>query len=772
MSEPNDPNSPQENRPNPPATGPHDASLPVPVAGANDGVFNAVSNSSAAVRPEILTAPPKPLDLLRSLQRRWLLAAVLGMMLGIPAAVVTWFVVPVEFTAEAVLQFNEGGQLVEQVDRSTKHQKDPLQTHISLIKSPLVLNAALARPGIADISWFKELRLDQEDEVSWLKKKIQIVNPRTTSILLISMSGDEARPVEQIVNAVAEAYLDKVVAHERNQLLSKVERLNSQLRRKEEDIRQRRAAYTELVEAVDAVDGSTAASQRQFLDEQKIGLAAEIGIVRTNVSRKKLDIEQMKLIQAGDPEELKEEMIQQLLSQDAQYFGLMGLVQQLQDREKELALISRGGASKPLTKIRQRIADTQKQADDLRQTIIEKLEPEDFEHPIVQKIDLHQKALMATENHLTGLIGELEEVQRNIQRLTVHSPELQQRKDELARMEAVSNEVGLRLEKLQLELNISDSKVTFPQRATVPEMHDSSARDRFTIMAALAGFALAAAGVSLYEFQFRRLSSSHDMTEGLGMQVMGDVPMLTERHWRLPGMNGVNPDSLQGMMDESVDSIRSLLLHSAAYQSVQVIMVTSANSGEGKTTVASSLAASMGRSGRRTLLVDGDLRRPAVHRMLDLPLDMGLSEVLRGEASVEEAIRPSRAPGLWVMPAGRCDHESIQSLTKEVFGTTLEKLRDEFDMIVVDTGPVLSVVDPLLIGQHCDGAIVSVVRRVSQITNVYDTCQRLQNTGIRLLGSVVNGVTSSQLGIGYYGYGYGYNDGYGQHELPQEVAET
>lgn len=746
--------------------------LPVPVG--EDGGLHPVSGSHGAVRPEILTAPPKPLDLVRALQRRWLLAAVLGLMLGVPAAIVTWFVVPVEYTAHALLQFTFSDPIIEQVEKGGRQKKDPVLTHIQLIQSPLVLNAALAQQGVSDISWLKEVRADRKDEVSWLMEELEVINPRGTSILRISMSGDEAKPVEQIVNAVAKAYLDKVVDYERNQLLSKVETLSRQHRRKEEDIRQRRAAYEELVDSVDAVDGTTAAAQRQFLDEKKIGLQNLINAVRTALSKQELQIRHLKIHEAGDPEKLKQEMIQQLLEQDPQYLGLLSAKQQLEDQAVELAKISRDSNSRPAKRLQQRIADIDKQLVELEAKIVGSLAEEEFKHPIAEQLERSEQELAATEGHRDELIAELEEVQRNIQRLQVHSPELQQRKDELARMEAVSNEVGLRLEKLQLELTISDSKVSLAQQASVPQMYDSGARDRFTIIAALGGFILAGAGVALYEFQFRRLSSSHDMTEGLGMRVMGDVPMLTERQWRLPGMNGANPESLQGMMDESVDSIRSLLLHSAGYQSVQVIMVTSANSSEGKTTVSSSLAASMGRSGRRTLLIDGDLRRPAVHRMLDLPLDTGLSEVLRGEASVEEAIRPSRAPGLWVMPAGRCDHESIQSLTKEVFGSTLEKLRDEFDMIIVDTGPVLSVVDPLLIGQHCDGAIVSVVRRVSQITNVYDTCQRLQNTGIRLLGSVVNGVTSSQLGIGYYGYGYGYNDGYGQHELSQEqeVAET
>lgn len=776
MSEPNDPYSPQDNRlpsAGNPSGGAGESSLPVPVTGAA-GLSPAVSSSGSAVRPDILTAPPKPLDLLRSLQRRWLLALVLGLMLGIPAAVITWFVVPVEYTSQAYLRFHETGiKVVDMEDDRGRRRKDPLQTHIELIQSRLVMGAALERDDIADLECLKEVLAEGGDQISWLQEQISIVNPRTTAILRLSMSGEEAKPIKKIVDAVAEAYLDKVVNQDRTVLLQKVRTLEDQHGRLEDKINTHRISYKNDVDAVSAVDGSTAASQRLFYEEKRMGLQRELNSLRSDILKQELFLKQLKLRDNINPDQHKVELVEQELRKNRQYEQLMAQIQYLQERVNDMEARTKPGTTpKPLQDLIKQLKDADQQVNDLRESIRKAVDDAGIEPAVTREIRLREQDLQVTVTHKDELIKEIEEVDEKLRELKIITPGLQGKKDTLDRMEAVSNQVGLQLEKLQLELSLNNSQVTLAQAASLPKMYDSSTRDRFTVMAALAGLALAVAGVSLYEFQFRRLSSPHEMTEGLGMRVMGDVPMLSERHWRLPGMNGANPDSLQGMMDESIDSIRSLLLHSAGYQSVQVIMVTSANSGEGKTTVSSSLAASLGRSGRRTLLIDGDLRRPAVHRMLDLPLDTGLSEVLRGEAAVEEAIRPSRAPGLWVMPAGRCDHESIQSLTSEVLGATLEKLREEFDMIVVDTGPVLSVVDPLLIGQHCDGAIVSVVRRVSQITNVYDTCQRLQNTGIRLLGSVVNGVTGSQISLGYYGYGYGYDDGYGQHEMAEEVADA
>jgi polysaccharide biosynthesis transport protein len=171
-----------------------------------------------------------------------------------------------------------------------------------------------------------------------------------------------------------------------------------------------------------------------------------------------------------------------------------------------------------------------------------------------------------------------------------------------------------------------------------------------------------------------------------------------------------------------------------------VVMVTSAVGGEGKTTLASHLAGSLARAGRRTLLIDCDLRRPAAHQLFELPLQPGLSEALLGEVHVAEATLATAVDGLWLMPAGQWDREVIQSLAREGLRQIFDKLRHDYDFIVIDSHPVLPATDSLLIGQHVDAVLLSVMREVSQAPKVYAACQRLNALGIRVLGAVVSGV--------------------------------
>jgi capsular exopolysaccharide synthesis family protein len=174
-------------------------------------------------------------------------------------------------------------------------------------------------------------------------------------------------------------------------------------------------------------------------------------------------------------------------------------------------------------------------------------------------------------------------------------------------------------------------------------------------------------------------------------------------------------------------------------------MVTSAAEGEGKTTLASHLAGSLARAGRKTLLIDADLRQPAVHQLFETPLQPGFSEVLLGEVEVADSIQATTIDGLSIIAAGQWDREVIQSLARGGMEGVFDKLREEFDFIIVDSHPVLAATDALLIGQHVDAVLLSVLKQVSQMPRVYTACHRLTALNIRVLGAVVNGTDPDEV---------------------------
>jgi capsular exopolysaccharide synthesis family protein len=168
-------------------------------------------------------------------------------------------------------------------------------------------------------------------------------------------------------------------------------------------------------------------------------------------------------------------------------------------------------------------------------------------------------------------------------------------------------------------------------------------------------------------------------------------------------------------------------------------MITSAVGGEGKTSLACQLATSLARTGRKTLLVDCDLRKSVLHQLFHLPPTPGFSELVRGEGGLAGTVRETSVPGLWLLPAGRCDAQAVSALSMGGVGAIFRQLRQEFDFVIVDSSPVLPVADALLIGRHVDTAIFSIMNEVSQLPKVYGAYQRLAALGIHLLGAVVTG---------------------------------
>jgi capsular exopolysaccharide synthesis family protein len=158
--------------------------------------------------------------------------------------------------------------------------------------------------------------------------------------------------------------------------------------------------------------------------------------------------------------------------------------------------------------------------------------------------------------------------------------------------------------------------------------------------------------------------------------------------------------------------------------------------------------ASLARAWRKTLLIDCDLRNPAAHQLFDLPLEPGLSEILRGEVELDDVVRPTPISRLWLMPAGKWDSHAVQALAQEQMRDFFGRLKDQYDFIIVDACPVLAVADSLLIGQHTDAALLSIMRDVSRMPTVYAAQQRLSALGIRMLGAVVIGEKTETYALG------------------------
>jgi capsular exopolysaccharide synthesis family protein len=203
-------------------------------------------------------------------------------------------------------------------------------------------------------------------------------------------------------------------------------------------------------------------------------------------------------------------------------------------------------------------------------------------------------------------------------------------------------------------------------------------------------------------------------------------------------------------LSDAADRLRTRVLHELKSVNKPILLVTSAVPGEGKSTLAAELSRSMARGGLKTLLIDADFFRPAVHRHFKLPQAPGFSEVLRAEVSMPGPDQACTPGGVCVLPAGLVDERALAELSRGSFAAKIAEARAAFDVVIIDSSPVEAAVHPLVLGLSVDGVLISVLSRVSCVPPTQAAYRKLTDLGIHILGSVMSGVATSSRYNSYY----------------------
>lgn len=206
---------------------------------------------------------------------------------------------------------------------------------------------------------------------------------------------------------------------------------------------------------------------------------------------------------------------------------------------------------------------------------------------------------------------------------------------------------------------------------------------------------------------------------------------------------------------EAIRSCRtSVFFDIAGIQGGKILQVTSPLPGDGKSTIAGNLACSIAQSGKKTLLVDCDLRRPQITDNFDATENQGLTDILSGKCEHFEAIHNTPLATLKLMPSGPIPANPAEALTLPEMGELLGLLRDEFDYIILDTPPLLVVTDPSILASMVDGVVLALKIRRKSKPNTKEAAGILRTVGAKLLGIVINNSDESGSSDGYKGYGY------------------
>ncbi len=714
---------------------------------------NALLESSGwrgAPLPPVLSAAPNALGLLKALRRRWPLAVSCGLALATVAAVGTWYfpglarsgaysLVKVSATQpKLVFAGNESGWDFE------KYQK----TQAALVRHRAVLEAALREPEVAAACSGADLT----EKVENLERDLVVDFTAGPEVMRITLKGERGGELVKVVEAVTREFLQESAHREQAERTLRLERGTAATSKYEEELRQKRQALREQTGSYDNSDPNTATG-REFLSRQQLASAeADLLAARSELAKLQAELETRHRKDPNAepviPAYLIEEQVEAHLQKDALIEKKIQRMAVLEEEINETGRVAKEAEARTVQQRRELAklkAELDGRREQLRESAVKFLQAK-------AKGDAQADTAKMSER-VTVLQEQEKQLAARTKRLNEEingkgGVDLAPLRAEVAKAEDVFKKVAEQAKALQVELD-APPRVTALQEAVVAP-RDTKRQVQLAGLAGLGTFGCVLLGIAFREFRSRRIGTLDDVSQGLGMRLLGAMPKLPDRiRRRLGEPNGKEDFHWHHRLNESIDVTRTLLLHESQAESLQVVLVTSALEGEGKTSLASHLAASLARAGRKTLLLDSDLRKPAAHKLFDLPLEPGLSELLCGEVPVTEVIRPTRLSRLWLISAGICDGHATQALAQENVQGIFEELRGQFDYVIIDSSPVLPVADTLEIAPYTDGVILSILRDESQLPTVYAAGQRLSSLGVRVLGAVVSGTRGDTYGTEY-----------------------
>lgn len=695
-------------------------------------------------------ALPTVSELLNAFKRRWPLALMIGAVVAGLMAAGIWLAMPSgKHRVQATLQFKStstnlvgGGNLTIPKDDFDVQ----IDNHKKFMETKAFLDSVAADPAVAKQPLIEG---SPADEKAAIIKNMLTFKRESYEIVTLTLNGDEPEQMQVILKTMVSKYIDKDKDEERRLRQHTLTQVTTMLNELQEKLNKQRERLQQDANAKGTSDGVTlgllasritAAEQGwQKAKNEALGFKIQRDQLATQIAEGKFP---------PDPADLEE-----VFRSNPQVLEKRRLLAAARKTAEDAAKAyvagdpARGEAEAKVKAAEKAVADTEKDALSTAGDGLKAKQKLKLESQLNDLSNKHEQAQKAAESHKSDLDGLVKERQ-GLKNGDVSQRIIEKESDPLEAQKA-----GLLKQQSDLELIDKNAaqRIEVLEDAQIYKNFNLKQKTAFAAIAALAGLLGVCLLVSYVEWRNRRVDGVDQVVTELGMRVIGTIPAFPSRAALRSGEAGAN-QNWRFILNESVNSTRTLLLHTARTQQMQVILVTSAMQGEGKTSLSSQLATSMATAGLRTLILDCDLRNPSMQKLFDVPVAPGCAEVLLQEIDISDVVQQTSVPNLWIIPAGQCNHRVIAALAQgHPIEALLNRLRGQFDIIIVDSCPILPVADTLLVAQHVDGVVFSILQDVSQLPKVQDASERLVQLNIPLLGAVVNGIKPD---IQAYGYNY------------------
>ncbi|HDQ45914.1 MAG TPA: polysaccharide biosynthesis tyrosine autokinase [bacterium] len=604
---------------------------------------------------------------------------------------------------------------------------------------------------------------EQDAALKRFADMIAVMPRRDTDLIQLKVEAGSPLEARLVANTWMEAYQDQdmeasrgEVSEVRSFLENKLGDVQSSLARSEDNLRdyQQTSGVAELNTETQQMITQLAGFESEY---QAATTQLEANQRRLNFLKTQLDESQRAMIEGAN---LTSPVIAELQKQLAQLIGEMASYQQ------QLRGAGYATESDPkLTNMNSRIQGLQERiAEETRRLATSGAaarNPLAFSESLLGSI-----LTIETENKsLTAKVEALERIVAQYNAGLDALPEKSLRLARLQREAEVNNKIFLMLREKYEESRIVEAgqagSVRIVDYADPPEIPVRPKKKMNLMLGLMIGLGLGAGLTFLREYLDTSIRTAEEL-ERLGFTVLAGIPVIHQSGMRAyathAGGNGVIHPRLitrlpnNSPVSEAYRALRTNVKYADLDNPFKTLLVTSPGPGDGKSTTATNLAITFAQLGARTLLIDADLRRPILHAYLSAKRGPGLTQILVGKVKPGQAIQKTGIKNLSFLPAGSLPRNPSEFLSSKVMGRLIERLSAAYDMILIDSPPVISVTDAAVLSTRVDGTILVVRAGKTDREALILARQQLEKVKGRICGVGINGITQSRKYGHYYDY--------------------
>jgi len=646
---------------------------------------------------------------------------------------------PIYTSTSRIYVEQSGPRILGEVEGVMTQAKNYLYTQAELLKSTPILSSAIEKPGVKQMKVFHKI----DNPIVYLKKKgLDVSVGKKDDIISVSSDSPQAAEAAQLVNAVVDSYITYHAARKRSTAGEVLKILQKEKVESDMELAQKLTAMMDfkknnialafenrngniILDGLDRLSEAKTQAQLQTIEAKSAYETTKLMVTDSTKLKQFVETERAKGIYistANERTRLKTELKQlqfQLADLGRQVTPDHPSMQALQEKvgqvETELANMDGEFAAAQLAITRQQYLAAKEREEQITS---------DFEEQRRQALAFNEQLAQ-----YTILQSDWEQTKKLCDILYDRIKEIN-----------VTEDVGA--------LNINILEVARPS-----DKPSSPRKDRYMAVALFLGLMLGCGLALLRAWVDQRLRTAEEISIVLGVPVLGIVPSMSRRQGIVARGQKVYRDP-NSRAAEAYRTIRTAVFFGVPKGEAKTILVTSPAAADGKTTLVSNLGIALAQAGQKTLILDADFRKPMQHKIFEVNHEeIGLSSVLAGATTLEEAIQPTKVKGLELLTCGPDVPNPSEILNSEGFAKLLEVLSNTYDRVIIDSPPVMPVTDSQILAAVSDITLLVLRADKSNRKTSQQARDGLMSVGARILGAVINDVSKN----GRYGY-YGYYD--------------